>query len=560
MGRLMTRLAKTLHRTVCVLFTCLVMMGTAPVLAQVSAFEDPSVGGAGAAAGAQELSPAKSEIDGGDVGQGQTAQVIMMMRNNSSAPISLQKIDLLPSSNISALVAGNQCDKEPIKPGIECPITIAVKGESSGKYRLGILANHTGRTKVSNLAIIGAVVGGTGSGVGGLPSNELEAFPGNLDFGQAKGRTPQVRSIAIHNASPKAVEIKNITLAASPLTGYSVSAPDCKILAASSTCAATVTWTPTTEGKAEGAIVLTHDGPSGTMQIPLTAEYAAPKTEKAERFPAAVAGQGLIIADRDTVEFGSEIDGAASITVSLVNTGDKTVLLKQVRLAGSDNGLSLSGDDCISGKELEPNQGCALTVNWLPRRKGPVIDDIQIIHTGARGILVLPVRGTAKDVVSLNMPIIGGANVPRMSTSDLDEKVLGDVDDGKGGKKKSAKTGGAMSGITSDFALATDPNALNGYRITSLSTNRAVVTGPRGRIMVSDGQPQVIAGGRWIPRITTEGVELIGDRESVVLLFDRSLGTITANGGQATFSAATAAPAATETSTDSKSEGGTTTP
>src|SRR5262249_37489833 len=149
------------------------------------------------------------------------------------------------------------------------------------------------------------------------------AFPLNLDFGTTKGSTPLVRSIALRNSSSSTITITGIELAASPLTGYSVSAPSCKELLASQACVATVTWSPTSEGTAEGVLVLRHSGPSGSLQIPLKGVYDLPKTGKAELFPAPVAGEGLLVADRESVDFGSAVDGAASITVSLVNSGDK---------------------------------------------------------------------------------------------------------------------------------------------------------------------------------------------------------------------------------------------
>lgn len=557
LGRLMSRFARMTYH-VGIGIVCLtalgIILGTlsawTPAWAQVSAFEDPSSSTAGSAVGGQEFAPVKPEIEGGDIPVGQLAQVIVMMRNNTSIPITLQKIDLVPSSNVTATLVANQCEKEAVKPGIECPLTVSVKAEAPGKYRVGILANHTGRTKVTNLAITGTVNSGAG-GEGGMPANEIEAFPAKVDFVQAKGRAPLVRSIALRNASTKPVTINEIELAASPLTGFSFSAPNCKILQPSAACVATVTWQPTTEGKSEGVIVLRHDGPSRVVQISVSGEYTPAKTEKAERFPSPVPGEGLIVADRETVEFGSEIDGAASITVSLVNAGDKAVMLRQVRLAGSDNGLSLSTDDCASGKVLEANQGCALTVNWLPRRKGPVIDDIQIIHNGARGVLVLPVRGTAQGVVNLNMPILGGSSVPKLPTGQLDEKLLGDAGKAAPGKKKNITAG--------DFALATDPSALNGFRVTSLSVNRAVITGPRGRIVVLDGQPQVIAGGHWIPRVMAEGVELIGERDSVVLFFDRSLGPISATSSMPSF-ATSGSSSSAPSAASSESSGAPTTP
>lgn len=487
----------------------LLVMPGLQAYAQYSAFDDPPApGGAAGGASQQEISPAKPEMEGGDLPQGQSTQVLVMMRNNSASPIEIKTIELLPSSNVTATIAGNQCDKEALRPGMECALNVSLKAESPGKYRVGLLMNHTGRTKVSNAAIIGTV-GGVNSKAGALPSNEIEAFPPILDFTQVKGRAPLVRSISLRNSSTKTVEITNIELAASPLTGFAVSAPDCKVLEASQACIATVTWSPQLEGKAEGVVVLRHTGPSGSLQIPLTGEYTQSKTDKAALFPSPVPGQGLIVADRESVDFGTTVDGAASITVSLINNGDKPVILKQVKLAGSDNGLSLSDDDCKAGKELPANQGCALTINWLPRRAGPVIDDVQVIHDGARGVLILPVRGTATQPVNLNMPLINSNKLPKLSGKDIDEGML-----------KNAPSEHSRS------ALASNTASLNGYRVTSLAVSRAVVSGPGGRIIVEDGVPQVIAGGHWIPRVFTDGVELRGEDDSVILLFDRSLNVL----------------------------------
>src|SRR5690606_14055811 len=125
--------------------------------------------------------PAQAEIPGGDFPQGQSAQVIVMMRNNTSTPITLGTIDLVPSSNVSANIVGNQCAEEAVKPGLECAVTVAIKGEASGKYRVGMLINLSGRTKVSSSAIVGNI--GTVSGTAtGMPLNEIEAFPTILDF------------------------------------------------------------------------------------------------------------------------------------------------------------------------------------------------------------------------------------------------------------------------------------------------------------------------------------------------------------------------------------------
>lgn len=489
--------------------------------AQYSAFDDPpAAGGPGAASGSfQEISPAKPEMDGGDIAAGQTSQIVLLLRNNTGAPIKMDRIELAPSSNITAKITTNPCADAPMQPNLECAVTFGVKGETPGKYRLGLLIYHNGKTQLSNAAIIGTVGAGKTGAATGLPANEIEAFPANLDFGTAKGRTPLVRSIALRNASGNTVKIRGIELAASPLTGYSVSAGDCKELKASQACVATVTWAPQAEGSAQGVLVLRHDGPAGGLQIPLKGEYQIAKTEAAKLFPDAIPGQGLVVADRDKVDFGTSVDGAASITASLVNNGDTKVTLRQVKLAGSDNGLTMSNDGCATGKVLEPFQGCALTVNWSPRRAGPVIDDIQIIHDGARGVLILPVRGTAtKEASTSTAPGLSAVStLPKISVDDLDKSIVGDA--------VGAKASGTAYDMNNAMAMPAggDASTLNGYRVTSMSGDRAILAGPRGRILVRNGVRQLIAGGYWKPEIGREGIKLVGEKDAVLLFFDRTM-------------------------------------
>lgn len=484
--------------------------------AQYSAFDDPpQMGGSGAAASAgnQEISANKPEIDGGDIAAGQTTQVAVLLHNNTSTPIALDRIELAPSSNVSATIATNQCGQMPIKPGVECAVTLSVKGESAGKFRLGMLIYHNGKTQLSNVFVVGNVGAGKGGAASGLPANELEAFPTALDFGETKGRTPLVRSIALRNSSNNTVKISNIELAASPLTGFSVSAPDCKELAPSQACVATVTWGPLAEGASEGVLILRHDGPSGGLQIALKGQYTLSKTNKAELFPNPVPGEGLLVADRENVDFGSAVDGTASITVSLINNGEKDVTLSMVKLAGSDNGLTLSTDSCATGKILAPNQGCVLTVNWSPRREGPVIDDIQILHNGARGVLVLPVRGTATKTASSSSPMMNAiSSLPKLNKDALDENII--------------NGGGAASNSSAEMDIPAgsgDAASLSGYHVTSMSGDRAILAGPRGRILVRDGVRQLIAGSYWKPIISREGIKLIGDKDAVLLFFDRTM-------------------------------------
>ncbi len=52
-------------------------------------------------------------------------------------------------------------------------------------------------------------------------------------------------------------------------------------------------------------------------------------------------GRGVLVSSETEVDFGTDINAQSAITVSLVNVGDTVLKMKEIQLAGSDNGLKL---------------------------------------------------------------------------------------------------------------------------------------------------------------------------------------------------------------------------
>ena len=187
------------------------------------------------------------------------------------------------------------------------------------------------------------------------------------------------------------------------------------------------------------------------------------------------------------------MESVSAITASLVNVGDQDLTIRDILLSSSDNGITISRNGCVSGTILAPNDACPLTLTWAPTRQGAILDDVQIRHTGARGILVIPVRGEAASAVSR---------------------------DGKSVRTSDGELLGAD----------TTPN-LDGYVITSLSSNKAIVSGPIGTTVVRDGTQVILGGVEWDVNVKSTGVELRSGRDTILLVFDRSLTTNRFNGG-----------------------------
>ncbi|MCB1557216.1 MAG: choice-of-anchor D domain-containing protein, partial [Alphaproteobacteria bacterium] len=419
-------------------------------------------------------------------------------------------------STVSATVSLNQCDGGELPAGAVCAIALSIKGLQAGAWRIEMLMRHSGRARLVTATLSGVVEAGEGKGDQFI--SDIEAIPDELDFGDLKNSQPVVKAVVLRNITSESIDLSAIYIEAADQAGYSLKS-DCEVLEPGQACIVTVTWSPLLKGQASGVMLIEHSGPTTVTSVDLAGNYGPETTGEAEVFPEAVPGKGLLVSSQEEVDFGADIETTSAITVSLVNVGDAPIKLADVRLSGSDNGLSVSKKGCAPETVLEPIEACPLTVSWSPVREGAVIDDIQIVHDGARGILVLPVRGESSAVISQDSKAVrlGGAGVATLSASE-----------GRGGKD-----GGALD----DFVVVRDTDVdpasvLDGFVVTSHATTRAIISGPGGSRIVFDGEEVVIGGFLWHVNIRPSGVEFRSGPDKVLLLFDRSLSSVNRVSGQ----------------------------
>lgn len=473
----------------------------APAQAQmINAFKDPVAPAAsgGAARSGPDLSAVSPAITGGSITIGATAYVVALFKNNGSEPVEVQGINLYPSSTVTAQVSLNKCAEAPLPPEAECAVTVAVTGVKVGAWRVEILLDHNGRTRLATTAMTGDVAASaeaTQQAVG----LDIEALPDKLDFASSAGNSSMVRSILLRNKTGEKIAIDDIIMESNAVSGFTYS-PQCpEELLPAETCSVVVNWTPTTRGVSQGVLLVNHSGVSRMTQVEVTGTFAPEAASTAQLYPETVPERGLLVSDKDSIDFGTGINGAAAISISLVNTGSSDLTLRNIKLSGSDSGLSIARTGCRAGTVLKPVEACALTINWVPSREGTVVDDLQIHHTGARGVLILPVRGAADGAVSRESLAI--RQMPADISSDP-EMVAGMNDAAE--------------------SVAVTP-VLDGYVVTSLSGSRAVVNGPVGSLVVRDGEDVVISGVKWTVTVISTGVILTSAADEILLVFDKSL-------------------------------------
>ncbi|MGB4107274.1 MAG: choice-of-anchor D domain-containing protein [Alphaproteobacteria bacterium] len=487
--------------------------------AQYPGFSDPGArNGAGAGPGTG-LVPVLPAVDGGTVPTGATAQVVVRFRNDGSQPVETGLIRLYPSSTVSANVALNQCEDGALAPGAECAVALSVKGLQAGSWRVEMLMSHNGKTRLVSATLSGQVEA-SGESADSLAS-DIEAIPSKVEFGSLDASQTLTEPVILRNITSTALDIASIAIDASDQAGYSLKT-ECKKLEPGQACIAIVSWSPKMKGRSSGVLVARHSGPAGLTSVPLSGEYKPESVAVAEVFPQAVPGRGLLVASQDLVDFGTDVQTASTITVSLVNAGDAPVTLQDIRISGSDNGLSFKSDGCLAATVLDPIEACPLTITWSPTRIGTLTDDVQILHDGARGVLVLPIKGASEQPVSQDQKAIllsGGTAVQLPLDPSIDPNIAAQQSD-------AAQRNAGAVGASYEISMPNAASVLDGYKITSFSPTRAIINGPGGSRIVFDNEELVLGGVPWFASIQKNGIEFLHQGQRILLLFDRSLSSI----------------------------------
>ncbi len=492
------------------LFSLIYLGESGYVQAQYPGFEAPGMRVAGG--GAVGLVPVEDNIDGGSVPIGATSQVVVLFRNEGAQPVQTGKINLYPSSNLSANVSLNQCIGELLPSGAECAVAISVKGLQAGPWRLEMLMLHSGRSRLVTATLSGNIEA-SGDSSDKL-SSDIETIPSEVNFGSLSSGQTMVEPVILRNITSNAIKITDVFINTSERSGYKVES-DCSELQAGQACIATVTWSPKQKGPATGVLVVKHSGAAGLASVSLTGDYSPDSVNEADMFPEAVPGKGLLVSSQTEVQFGDSVKSASTITVSLVNTGDSPLTINDIKISGSDNGLSVGNEGCVAGLVLDPVEACPLSLTWSPTRVGALLDDIQILHDGARGVLVLPVRGNSDMVVSQDQKaIVLSKSATHLMGND-------DVTASPGKKSSAVKRDNSSSGASSSSV-----SALDGLKITSFSADRAIVNGPGGSRLIFDKEQIMLGGVVWDVDIKRSGIEFANGGDRVLLLFDRSLSSL----------------------------------
>jgi hypothetical protein len=551
----MTRMLGISFAFALILATLAAARPAAAQFTEFNAFKEPAAPGsssAGAVSG-PDLKPTIDKFEGGKITVGATAYVVATFKNSGSAPVKVTGINLYPSSTVTANVNLNKCAGDPLPPEAVCAITVAVTGLQLGAWRVEVLLDHDGRTRLATAALVGEVEGSLAQKDEQIKA-DVEAAPPELDFGSTSGGVPLVRSVLLRNRTSDKVTLSSLRLDAPTQSGFVVKSECPEQLKPSESCIINVTWTPIAKGASQAILVVNHSAKSSVTKIDVKGTFSPETAQAAATYPDSASDKGLLVSNMDKVDFGTGIENVAAITVSLVNKGSADLAFKSIGLAGADNGISVARSGCRAGLALKPGDACALTVNWVPSRAGAVIDDLQILHSGARGVLILPIRGSATGAATRgSIPVHSVADMlqseaPPSKPASASAGKQDDDEAGVGGQALVPPPAirAARRGRGGGFSSSSDITpVLDGYTVTSHSPTKAIINGPVGSLVVHDGEDVIISGMKWTATIVSTGVILSSEADEILLVFDKALRPIAPQ--KSATSGATAAPAAPAT-------------
>ena len=203
----------------------------------------------------------------------------------------------------------------------------------------------------------------------------LASSPSSLNFGAGQVGTPQTLSETLTNTGGSSLTITQANLSGTgfSMTGLALPAT----LAPGQSTTFNVLFTPQTSGAASGSLAIVSNASNANLAISLTGN---------------VATLGVLSASDSSLSFGSvQVNGTASQTETLTNTGGTNVTITQAQASGT--GFSVTG--LTLPMTLKPGQSFTFGAAFKPTSGGNATGSISVVSDASNSTLTITLAGTA---------------------------------------------------------------------------------------------------------------------------------------------------------------------
>jgi hypothetical protein len=296
------------------------------------------------------------------------SQAVGVVSAAQAVTITNKGSEVLTISSVTAsgpFTEGNDCTTVPLEPQANCTVNVAFNPIAPGPD-IGALTINDSAAGSPQIVLL------TGTGVA-APVASLSST--TLTFASTTvGATSPAQTITVANTGGAGLTISNVAA-----TGNYAQTNNCPAsLAGGTSCAISVTFTPTAPGNLYGTVVITDNAANGSQTITLSGIGAAAP---------------VVSLSATSLTFTSQALGSTSApqTITMTNTGTAALTIAGITVTGDFAELN------TCGASLAPASSCALNVTFTPTAAGSRTGLLTITDNAAGSPQVVNLGGGGAD-------------------------------------------------------------------------------------------------------------------------------------------------------------------
>jgi len=370
-------------------------------------------------------------------------------------------------------VTGGTCEQETdggYSPSETCTLTVTFTPTATGAQTgsISVASNATGSP--SSITLQG---NGTATAA---PTATLS--PGTLSFGNVtSGVTSSPQMLTLSNTGTAALTISGITIGGANPTDFAETNTCGGSLAAGSTCAISVTFTPGSAASFAGTVSVADNATGSPQTATLSGSGTAPVLPVATLSPT-------------TVSFGNVVNGATASaqTVTLKNTGNATLTISGVTIGGTN--ASDFAETTTCGESLAAGASCTIAVTFTPGSVADFAATVSVADNAAGSPQTASLSGDGIAAPDFTVSVTPATETVSYGGVATYQVTVGEINgDFSGAVALSAA--GLPTGATATFAPASvTPGGESSGSVLTIQT--ASLT----------AQAHAHSGWRWMPGVT----------------------------------------------------------
>jgi hypothetical protein len=344
--------------------------------------------GTGGGTPAVSLSPTSLTFASTNVGSTSAAQTVTL-KNTGTGVLTISSVSFT-GSNASSYTQTNTCGTS-LAASASCTFSLAFQPTAVGTASATLSIADNASSTVQTIAL-------TGTGVG-VPAVSIS--PTSLTFASTNvGSTSAAQTVTLKNTGTGALTISSVSFTGSNAASYAQTNTCGTSLAASASCAISITFKPTAAGAAPASLSLADN---------------ASNTASAQTVTLSGTGVGVPVVSLSptSLAFASTLVGAQSAaqTVTLKNTGTAALTISSLSFTGSYASSFAQTNNC--GTSLAISASCTISVTFKPTAGGSLTASLSLTGNATNtpqtvaltGTGVVPVPVVTLSTAALSFPV-----------------------------------------------------------------------------------------------------------------------------------------------------------